>query len=180
MIRFLKITSAICLTASVTLAQNIKNNPMSNHGNKFEQLGTILPTPNEQRTASGAPGTKYWQQKADYNIEATLDEKNLMLIGKETVTYHNNSPDKLSYLWLQLDENQHNPTNDANFFDSNKMGAPYDEGAAKALDVNERLKGLGDQILSVTDELGKPLKYTINQTMMRIDLPTPLKPVYDK
>jgi hypothetical protein len=174
--RFLKVTCIVCVTTSLVVAQNIKNNPMSNHGNKFEQLGTILPTPNEQRTASGAPGAKYWQQKADYNIEATLDEKNLMLVGKETVTYHNNSPDKLSYLWLQLDENQHNPNSDANFFDSNKLNAPYDEGAAKALDVNERLNGLGDQIISVTDELGKPIKYTVNQTMMRIDLPKILNP----
>jgi hypothetical protein len=157
-------------------AQNIQNNPSSNHGNKFEQLGTILPTPNEYRTASGAPGTKYWQQKADYNIEATLDEKNLMLIGKETITYFNNSPDKLDYLWLQLDENQHKPTAENNFFDSNKLGQPGDEGSVKGLDVNERLKGLGDQILSVTDEMGKALKYTINETMMRIDLPKTLQP----
>lgn len=162
--------------ASVSLAQNIKNNPMSNHGNKFEQLGTILPTANEYRTASGAPGGKYWQQKADYNIEATLDEKNLMLIGKEVVTYHNNSPDKLNYLWLQLDENQHDPKSDNNFFDSNKMNSPADFNAVKGMDVNETLKGLGDQILSVTDELGKPIKYTVNQTMMRIDLPKTLNP----
>lgn len=161
---------------SYVQAQNIKNNPSSNHGNKFEQLGTILPTPNEQRTASGAPGSKYWQQKADYLIEATLDEKKLMLIGKETITYHNNSPDKLNYLWLQLDENQHAPNSDANFFDSNKMDAPFDEGAVKTMDTEERYKGLGDQILSVTDELGKPLKFTINQTMMRVDLPTTLLP----
>ncbi len=174
MTQSLKLSAIICFTASVTFAQNIKNNPASNHGNKFEQLGTILPTPNEYRTASGAPGNKYWQQRADYNIEATLDEKNLMLIGKETVTYYNNSPDKLEYLWLQLDENQHNPTADNNFFDSNKLGQPIDEGSVKGLDVNERLKGLGDQILSVTDELGKPVKYTINQTMMRLDLPKPL------
>lgn len=176
MTRFIKISASLCLVANVVLAQNIKNNPLSNHGNKFEQLGTILPTPNDQRTASGAPGGKYWQQKADYNIEATLDEKNLVLIGKEVVTYHNNSPDKLDYLWLQLDENQHAPNSDANFFDSNKMSAPYDEGAIKAMDANERLKGLGDQILSVTDELGKPLHYTVNQTMMRIDLPKTLNP----
>lgn len=176
MIRFLKFTSAVCLTVSVSFAQNIKNNPMSNHGNKFEQLGTILPTANEYRTASGAPGGKYWQQKADYNIEATLDEKNLMLIGKELVTYTNNSPDKLNYLWLQLDENQHDPKSDNNFFDSNKMNPPMDYNAVKGMDVNETLKGLGDQILSVTDELGKPLKYTINQTMMRIDLPRTLNP----
>lgn len=157
------------------LAQNIKNNPTSNHGNKFEQLGTILPTPNEYRTASGAPGPKYWQQRADYNIEATLDEKNLMLIGKETITYHNNSSDKLDYLWLQLDENQHTPNAESNFFDGNKMNIPTDENSVKSMDTEERLKGLGDQILSVTDELGKPLKYTINYTMMRVDLPQPLK-----
>jgi hypothetical protein len=176
MTQFIKITTSLCLMASMALAQNTKNNPMSNHGNKFEQLGTILPTPNEQRTASGAPGNKYWQQKADYNIEATLDEKNLMLIGKEVVTYHNNSPDKLQYLWLQLDENQHDPKGDANFFDNNKLNTPYDVNAIKGMDVNETLKGLGDQILSVTDELGKPIKYTINQTMMRIDLPKTLNP----
>ena len=176
MIRFLKYTTALCLSALVLNAQNIKNNPSSNHGNKFEQLGTILPSPNEQRTASGAPGNKYWQQRADYNIDATLDEKNLLLIGKETITYYNNSPDQLEYLWLQLDENQHAPNAESNFFDSNKLGNPTEEGAVKAMNVEERLKGLGDQILSVTDELGNPLKYTINYTMMRIDLPKPLKP----
>src|SRR3954464_13641143 len=95
-----------------SLGQNIQNNPQSNHGNKFEQLGTILPTPNEYRTASGAPGSKYWQQRADYDIDVTLDEKNLSVAGTETVTYHNNSPDVLSYLWLQLDENQHDPANE--------------------------------------------------------------------
>nr|HPH38393.1 M1 family peptidase [Sediminibacterium sp.] len=77
-------------------AQNIMNNPTSNHGNKFEQLGTILPTPNEYRTASGAPGPKYWQQRADYVIKAELDEANLKLKGTETVTYFNNSPDVLT------------------------------------------------------------------------------------
>lgn len=176
MTRFLYLAAMIGTVVSSASAQNIQNNPASNHGNKFEQLGTILPTPNEYRTASGAPGGKYWQQKADYNIEATLDEKNLMLIGKETITYSNNSPDKLDYLWLQLDENQHKPTAENNFFDSNKLGQPGDEGAVKGLDVEERLKGLGDQILSVTDETGKALKYTINETMMRVDLPKTLMP----
>lgn len=176
MTRFFHLSAMIGFAVCTAHAQNIQNNPSSNHGNKFEQLGTILPTPNEYRTASGAPGTKYWQQKADYNIEATLDEKNLMLIGKETITYFNNSPDKLDYLWLQLDENQHKPTAENNFFDSNKLGQPGDEGSVKGLDVNERLKGLGDQILSVTDEMGKALKYTINETMMRIDLPKTLQP----
>ncbi len=176
MIRYFNLTGCLCMLISLAYGQNIKNNPMSNHGNKFEQLGSILPTPNEQRTASGAPGIKYWQQKADYNIEATLDEKNLMLIGKEIVTYHNNSPDKLNYLWMQLDENQHATNSDANFFDGNKLNAPYDEATIRAMDVNERYKDLGDQILAVTDEFGKPLKYVVNQTMMRIDLPKTLNP----
>src|SRR3954465_4402513 len=107
-----------------TEAQDIQNNPGSNHGNKFEQLGTILPTPNEYRTASGAPGSKYWQQRADYDIDVTLGEKNLSVAGPETVTYHNNSPDVLSYLWLQLDENQHDPANEVNDLDENRVNAP--------------------------------------------------------
>src|ERR1700752_1766893 len=105
-------------------AQNIQNNPKSNHGNKFEQLGTILPDANVYRAASGAPGHKYWQQKADYDIEATLDEKTTTLTGSEFITYSNNSPDKLTYLWLQLDENQHDPNGDNNYFDNNKVTAP--------------------------------------------------------
>lgn len=87
-------------------AQNIQNNPGSNHGNRFEQLGTILPTPNVYRTASGAPGHSYWQNKADYDITAFLDEDKRNLKGSETITYYNNSPDDLDYIWLQLDENQ--------------------------------------------------------------------------
>ncbi|MGZ3943123.1 MAG: M1 family metallopeptidase, partial [Bacteroidia bacterium] len=164
------------LTASLMTAQNIRNNPNSNHANKFEQLGTILPDANVYRSASGAPGHKYWQQKADYDIDATLDEKNLTLNGSEWVTYYNNSPDKLTYLWLQLDENQHDPNVDANYFDGSKLTAPYTEGEVKSMMVRERKQGFGDKIMEVTDESGKPLKYTVNQTMMRIDLPQTLVP----
>src|SRR5258708_32965825 len=92
-----------CCSAGFLPAQNIQNNSNSNHGNKFEALGTILPTPNEYRTASGAPGAKYWQQRCDYDIKASLDEDKLRLTGSETVTYFNNSPNELTYLWLQLD-----------------------------------------------------------------------------
>src|SRR5690242_6430971 len=96
-------------------AQDTQNNPGSNHGNKFEQLGTTLPTPNEYRSASGAPGPKYWQQRCDYNIKAELDENEQRLMGSETITYYNNSPDVLTYIWMQLDENQHNSTKNANY-----------------------------------------------------------------
>lgn len=72
---------------------------------KFEQLGQQLPTPNQYRSASGAPGYKYWQQQADYVIDVELNDETHMIIGKETITYTNNSPDQLKYLWLQLDQN---------------------------------------------------------------------------
>ena len=156
-----------------TNSQNIQNNPLSNHGNKFEQLGGILPSPNEYRTASGAPGAKYWQQRADYDIDVTLDEKNLTIIGTETVTYHNNAPETLNYLWLQLDENEHNPTSESNYFDENKLNDPLTEKGIASLTKNH-LQELGDKIDGVTDEFGKKLNYIINQTMMRIDLPKPL------
>lgn len=72
---------------------------------KFEQLDYLLPTPNEYRTGSGAPGPRYWQQKADYDIAVELNDDNQTISGKETITYHNNSPETLTYLWLQLDQN---------------------------------------------------------------------------
>ena len=119
--RFFTFLLTSITTIGLVHAQDIQNNPGSNHGNKFEQLGTILSTPNEQRTASGAPGTKYWQQRADYNIKCELDEKNLKLTGSETVTYFNNSPDPLTYIWLQLDENEHSTINNADYQSSSIM-----------------------------------------------------------
>ena len=157
-------------------AQNIMNNPTSNHGNKFEQLGTILPTPNEYRTASGAPGTKYWQQRADYTIKCELDEPNLKLKGSETVTYYNNSPDVLTYLWLQLDENQHSTVNNANYQNSSSLPRSVSTGMIDQLESQKVDNGYGEIISKITDITGKPLKYIINKTMMRIDLPAQLKP----
>ncbi|WP_432714264.1 M1 family metallopeptidase [Pedobacter sp.] len=156
-------------------AQNIKNNPESNHGNKFEQLGTILTTPNEQRTASGAPGVKYWQQRADYDIKCTLDEKNLKLTGSETVTYINNSPDVLTYVWLQLDENQHNNINNANYQSSSTLPERATTAMLDKAQQSTADNGYGVKITKLTDAQGKALKYTINKTMMRVEIPAPLK-----
>ncbi|MES2838043.1 MAG: M1 family metallopeptidase [Bacteroidota bacterium] len=156
-------------------AQNLKNNPTSNHGNKFEQLGTILPDANTYRTASGAPGHQYWQQRADYTIDATLNEKDLRIEATEQITYHNNSPDALTYLWLQLDENQHLKNGDNNNFDGSKVNQPLSDNQLDNLEYRELLGDYGVKILSVTDVAGKKLAYTINQTMMRIDLPQVLK-----
>jgi hypothetical protein len=156
-------------------AQNIQNNPGSNHGNKFEQLGTLLPTPNEYRTASGAPGSKYWQQRCDYDISCELDESSRRLKGKETLNYYNNSPDILSYLWLQLDENQHSSTNNAGYAGESSFQKNLSAGEAER-NLGIKDKEYGDNIVSVTDASGKKLDYTINKTMMRIELPQPLKP----
>jgi len=166
----------MCLTVLTVMAQDIRNNPGSNHGNKFEQLGTILPTPNEYRTASGAPGTKYWQQRADYDIKATLDEKNLMLHGAETITYFNNSPDVLTYIWLQLDENEHSTTKNAGYPDGSSMGRGMSPAMIDNLEEAKSDNGLGVNIVKITDLLGAKLKYTLNKTMMRVELPTALKP----
>ncbi len=163
----------LVLSFSCVQAQDIRNNPGSNHGNRFEQLGTILPTPNEYRTASGAPGPKYWQQRCDYDIVCELDEKDLRLNGKETLTYFNNSPDQLTYLWIQLDENQHSKNDNSGYQSSSTMQQRYGEGSFAAEDKTDKF---GDKIVKITDANGKDLKYTINKTMMRVELPTVLKP----
>lgn len=168
----------LCMTCgTAAMAQDIKNNPGSNHGNRFEQLGTILPTPNEYRTASGAPGPKYWQQRCDYDITCELDEPNRRLIGKETITYFNNSPDVLTYLWLQLDENQHSSVNNSGYQNSNSMPRSITEQDIVTFSgKKEKNIEYGDNITRVADAAGKLLNYTINKTMMRIELPQPLKP----
>jgi hypothetical protein len=167
---------SLTFTVYLTNAQNHQNNPGSNHGNKFEQLGTILPTPNEYRTASGAPGNKYWQQRADYDISCTLDEKNLVLTGSELVTYYNNSPDVLHYLWFQLDENEHSSINNAGYEDASTLNRGVTVNALEEMLNKKADNGFGVKIIALTNTAGKPFNYTINKTMMRVDLPTPLQP----
>lgn len=165
----------MAVSALLVNAQDIRNNPSSNHGNRFEQLGTLLPTPNQYRTASGAPADKYWQQRADYDIKCELDEKNYVLTGSETVTYYNNSPDVLTYLWLQLDENEHSSVNNANYQSQSTIGDISPRFIDNA--ISQRTdNGYGVNILKLTTALGKTLRFTINKTMMRIELPAPLKP----
>ena len=164
------------LFLSVTVfAQDIKNNPTSNHGNKFEQLGTILPTPNFYRTGSGAPGQGYWQNRADYDITAYLDEDKRNLKGSETVTYYNNSPDDLEYLWLQLDENEHSSLKNAGYDSSSFLPKQANSDDLKPTDLPAKNNGFGVNLEKVTDAGGKTLSYVVNKTMMRIDLPKVLK-----
>ena len=105
-----------------------------------------------------------------------MDEKNLLLTGAETVTYFNNSPDVLTYLWLQLDENEHSSTKNAGYQDASGLGRGMSPSAIDKLAEESKDNGLGDNITKVTDALGANLKYTVNKTMMRIELPTALKP----
>ena len=153
---------------------------------KFRQLDELLPTPTDTRTASGAPGHAYWQQRADYRIRARLDEAGRAVSGSETVTYHNNSPDTLHYLWVQLDQNMFRADSDNRNISSypsreawrtagtnGQTGLQYE--AARFLVESRSFDG-GFRLAGVTGTDGKPLRYVINKTMMRIDLDQPLKP----
>jgi hypothetical protein len=141
--------------------------------NKFRQLKQELPTPNLERTASGAPGKEYTQQKVDYNMDIILDDENTRITGAETITYHNNSKDNLAYLWVQLDQNMR--AKDSKTPDISPNSIP-DKLSKRRFDKNyveEAFDG-GFNIMSVTNMDGSKLSYTINQTMMRINLPNPL------
>ena len=142
---------------------------------KFEQLGQQLPTPNSYRTGSGAPGVNYWQQRADYKINVAIDDKTQVLTGSETITYYNNSPDELKYLWVQLDQNVRAKDN---LNDQTKTGAIRDSIPAKHFQSQMAAADYegGYKIKSVKEVSGKALSHTINRTMMRIDLPQPMKP----
>ena len=142
--------------------------------NPFRQLGQELPTPNMYRNAAGAPGHGYWQQKADYTMDIRLDDDAQKIFGEATITYHNESPDALSYLWLQLDQNMRAKDSDA--YKTETIDLEADKMKLSTLKrVHDRLQFDGGfHIDFVKDETGNPLPYTINKTMMRVDLPSQL------
>lgn len=140
---------------------------------KFEQLGSELPTPNTYRNASGAPGKDYWQQRADYSIDVELDDVNRRIIGRETITYTNNSPDQLKYLWVQLDQNMRAKDSDTPLIESGEMKTEISGKNLQKLTQNFDYDG-GYKISEVSDAKKETLNYTINKTMMRIELPEPL------
>jgi len=138
----------------------------------FRQLGSELPTPNTYRTASGAPGESYWQQRADYDIKVEVDDNTQRLIGKETITYTNNSPHVLTYVWVQLDQNIVDPESDTYKTKTNTMSERTTMTQLNAM-IDNSFDG-GFKLEYVRDIMGKDLKFTVNKTMMRVDLPTPL------
>lgn len=139
---------------------------------KFAQLDQELPTPNEYRNAAGAPGHHYYQQKADYKINVSINDENQVLKGDEIITYTNNSPDQLDYLWLQLDQNIYSENSDNKMIDIEKM-----EDFKNIGDVKKKLFYYdgGFKIDEITTVSGQKMKCFINKTMMRIDLAKPLK-----
>jgi len=183
------LVATAALAGTVAYADTVKQTK-GHFEDKFRQLDEALPTPNVYRNAAGEPGHAYWQQKVDYKIKASLDEANHRLTGSEHITYKNNSPDTLKYLWLQLDQNRFRTDSIA------EMTAPFrgtperdpgirtgDGGKAARLSLGALRRqqfmadvDLGYNIKSVKGKNGADLKVTIVGSLMRIDLPKPLKP----
>ena len=188
----------IVLTPTFLFAQNKNLNY-----NKFKQLKEEIAPPNVFRTASGAPGHEYYQNEADYEMSITLNDLEQKITGSETIKYHNNSPDKLEYLWIQLDQNKRAQNSDSykietsnfnpidkksinkvlNYFELQELGSELNYQEDTIWNLNERtIKNMnpefegGFNIMKVINNDGKPLSYTIHQTMMRINLEKPLKP----
>ncbi len=167
MIRTLIFTVVMCLPVFAVAQSNTNQS-------KFKQLIEELPTPNVYRTASGAPGHQYYQQRADYDMNVEIDDEKQRLYGEESITYFNNSPDPLTYLWVQLDQNIR-----AKNSDYKKIRTQAINGQGMSFEQMEHMHNDFDggfKIDWVRDVSGKEMKYTINQTMMRIDLPKALMP----
>lgn len=163
------------ITVSV-LAQDNQTKPRQEghtDQSKFRQMYDLMATPNMYRTASGAPGPEYYQQRADYKIDIELDDRKARLYGVETITYTNNAKESLDYLWVQLDQNLFAKTSKSPLVKSEKIDPAISARGFSRTYMEEKFDG-GFKIEYVKDELGQPVSYTVNETMMRINLKTPL------
>ena len=143
------------------------------NNNKFKQLYEEFSSPNVYRAASGAPGHAYYQQQADYKMDIVLDDVNAKLFGEETITYTNNSPDVLKYLWVQLDQNQRAKDSKSPLIDGGGFREMDQASSFVKNHLSEGFEG-GFNIEFVKDTKGNPLPHMINRTMMRIELPKPM------
>ncbi|WP_420321820.1 M1 family metallopeptidase [Flagellimonas sp.] len=169
--------SMLFLFGALAIAQEEseeKREPGHYNQSKFKQLYEEFATPNTYRSASGAPGPDYYQQRADYVMNIELDDKNSKIYGEETITYYNNSPDDLEFLWVQLDQNVRAKDSKSPLRNGNGVNFAYTAGDFANTYINEPFDG-GFNIEFVKDAGGKSLSYTINQTMMRVNIPKPLK-----
>lgn len=164
-------TATVLSVASFNAFAQPQVNPWND---KFRQLGSDeMATPNTYRTASGAPGADYWQQQVDYKMKIRLDDDIQKIYGEETITYHNNSPDVLYYLWIQLDQNIYSKDNNTAKVEQMKISDQMQTN--DLIDLYPWFDG-GFKLDKVADAAGKDLPYIVNQTMMRIDLPKPIQP----
>ena len=164
----------LIFATSFIVSQEVKVPIGHKNDNKFKQLYEEFSTPNRYRTASGSPGKDYYQQKVDYTMNIILDDENSRLYGDENINYKNNSPDELSYLWIQLDQNIRGDYNMEDMKTSS--GIPEMSSIDSFVEefTSEKFVG-GFNIEKVLDQNGRPLRFTINKTMMRVDLPNPIK-----
>jgi hypothetical protein len=168
----LQLLTVFFIGASVFAQEKITKQGHTNQ-NKFKQLKDELATPNSQRTASGAPGVNYTQQKVDYIMDIVLDDEHQKITGNETILYHNNSKDELAYLWVQLDQNVRAKDSKSRDIATNRVPKVMNKKWFDRSFSSTPFDG-GFNIMSVTNIDGSKLPHTINQTMMRIDLPKPL------
>ena len=161
-----------CMSMGFAQAQEAPKTTKTDERNpdKFKQMYDLLATPNMYRTASGAPGPEYYQQQADYKIDVELDDKNQRLYGSETITYTNNAKEALDYLWVQLDQNEKARNSNSPLVENSKTDPAISAQAFSRKYLEEDFDG-GFRIEYVKDAQGNPMKYSINQTMMRIELP---------
>ncbi|MUU77948.1 M1 family metallopeptidase [Winogradskyella endarachnes] len=166
----------LCSSFSIYAQDEVKEERQPGHTNqnKFKQLYDEFATPNMFRTGSGAPGPAYYQQQADYKMDIEIDDVNAKLFGNETITYTNNSPDDLKYLWVQLDQNMRSRESKTPLIRSSGIGPATSSAGAVRSYLKEAFDG-GFHIEHVKDVNGKALEYTINRTMMRVELPNVLK-----
>jgi len=171
-------TCAISLGVTALSINVYAADPLNVTGDKFRQLDELLPTPNTYRNAAGAPGHEYWQQQADYDIHVTLNDENQSITARETITYTNNSPDDLKYLWVQLDQNRFAADSNANLvktaYTSGQGEDTFSYRALRNILTAQEFDG-GYKITAVEYSNGRKMDYTIVDTMMRLDLEKPLK-----
>ena len=173
--------AALSFLSSVTVAQGIQQTK-GGYQDKFRQLDEVLPTPNVYRNAAGQPGHEYWQQKVDYDIDVILNEETHSIQGTESISYQNNSPDTLNYLWLQLDQNRFRNDSIAQLSETFNRSSPepgsparVSLGQLREIQYMEEAE-LGYDIQSVVDAAGNALNHTIVGTLMRVDLARALRP----
>ncbi|WP_458628958.1 M1 family metallopeptidase [Winogradskyella sp. PC D3.3] len=174
---FKYVLCALLFTSFSTYAQNdVKPERQQGHTNqnKFKQLYDEFSTPNAFRTGSGAPGPAYYQQQADYKMDIEIDDVNARLYGNETITYTNNSPDELNYLWVQLDQNMRSKDSKTPLIRESGIAPAASSSNAVKTYLKPSFDG-GFNIEYVRDVQGKDLPHTINRTMMRVELPYTMK-----